>query len=784
MGEEKKNNQEFQGMEYAIIGLGVLTLAAFILFKFMIPIIFGLILGIVWRLSLSHASPLYKIKGLALVLLNASVLTYLAVGLPYSTHAKNQYTGVFGEAGTGFITEATSAWNYYWSNSTLFNKIATVHHIAWQDVSAHIWGALAVGVVLFFVGDLIAYLTNDKKENPFNKRLVSKAKTPERAETLFKVMSFPVLPILNLISFKQATTGHHYAVSLRDGNFWFTRKMLYESVLLFLLVIPVFFTSESSSDITFFTAGVLCVPFYSFWGAFLIGLVPNYGDFLNALIFNSAHGHLDLDRLNPVQRRSANVEGFHLGRIHDGRDYVLTEKNLNHHIQIVAPSGGGKTNIIKNFLLDRIEKGHGVIFLDYKADFEVAEYIYKTAIHFGRKDEVRIFSLSNREISVPYNPLSHGTAAELQSRLINAFTWSEVYYKAKAESTLLKVFRGLTELRDLKGKLITLKTVHEVLNKRGHARVLAAELKNAGGSQWMALEEVAETLDRTSEAKELQGLITNLEKVIYSGAGELLTDDASEKAFTIEEAIDQGLITYFLMNSLSSKETATSVGKLLLQDLMGFVGRAYDKGVAGRKPITIVIDEFAEFAIPDFPSFLNRVRGAGIGVMIAHQTRGDLKAVSDDYQNKIEANTNTKIVAGVIDPEDAQFYAQLIGTQTVTKDTSQVVEENFMLMKSRYTTGMKSSREVEEFIIHPNRIKRIEQGEALVISRTVDTGFGLVGVDKAHDFNEMQITREQIEREMKATRVRYMASVIPGLRGSVPKGFSRGFEKESARMWE
>jgi chaperonin GroEL (HSP60 family) len=37
--------------------------------------------------------------------------------------------------------------------------------------------------------------------------------------------------------------------------------------------------------------------------------------------------------------------------------------------------------------------------------------------------------------------------------------------------------------------------------------------------------------------------------------------------------------------------------------------------------------------------------------MIAHQTRGDLTAISPDYQVKIEANTNTKIVAGVIDPK-------------------------------------------------------------------------------------------------------------------------------------
>jgi type IV secretory pathway TraG/TraD family ATPase VirD4 len=218
---------------------------------------------------------------------------------------------------------------------------------------------------------------------------------------------------------------------------------------------------------------------------------------------------------------------------------------------------------------------------------------------------------------------------------------------------------------------------------------------------------------------------------------------------------------------------------------MGYVGRAYDKGASNQKPMTIIIDEFAEFAIPEFPSFLNRVRGAGIGVVIAHQTRGDLEAISPDFKNKIESNTNTKIVAGVTDPEDAQFYAQMIGTRTVTKETRQVEETGFFIFKSSVETGMKSVRDVEEFIIHPNRIKQIVQGEALVISRTVDTGFGLVRIEKAQGFEDLAISRDEIERGMRIIRSRYMESVAtaPGLRSEI-EGAARGPAKNIANLWE
>ena len=35
-------------------------------------------------------------------------------------------------------------------------------------------------------------------------------------------------------------------------------------------------------------------------------------------------------------------------------------------------------------------------------------------------------------------------------------------------------------------------------------------------------------------------------------------------------------------------------------------------------------------------------------------------------------------------------------------------------------TGMKSVRDAEEYVIHPNALKDLHQGEAFTISRTVD----------------------------------------------------------------
>jgi hypothetical protein len=777
----QKSSDEKSGEAMMMEGaaLGVFAL----LIKFLVPVVIGVVLSPLLCLGLRGPPLKQKLKPFGMMALNLAFSTYLFVGLPFLLPGKKeQFQSIFGEYAFKFAAYVIVTWNAWVKTSELgfFKKSAFIQHVTWRDVSQRVWGGVALGLIMTMVFVGIHHWNQSKKDGEQTRTLEGRIRQPS-LNLLGQVLCLPASFILKWLIFKPAHEGHEYALSVRAKAFGFLQRMMIEVVLYSLLCIPFFFLPDRFTDLATLVSILLLFPLSAIMIAFIMGLLPGAGDALNQVVFKSPYeGDANSER-NPFRKPSPPT-GFVLGKSLRGANYLLTERNLNHHVQIVAPSGGGKTNILKNLISDRILKGHGVIFLDYKADFEVAEFIYQTANAVEREDEVRVFSLSNREISVPYNPVSHGSAAELQSRLMNAFNWStEIYYRSKAESALLKIFRGLCELRDQGLQVITLRTVYEVLTKKGYARELAIELKDLGGKSAQALEEIAAMLDRPSEAKDMQGLITNLEKVIYSGAGELLTDDAGEKSFTIEEAIESGLITYFLMNSLSSKETATTVGKLLLQDLMGYVGRAYEKEAGDRKPVTIIIDEFAEFAIPEFPSFLNRVRGAGINVVIAHQTRSDLKAVSPDYQNKIEANTNTKIVAGVTDPEDAQFYAQMIGTQTNVKKTHQVQEEGIFFV-TETQTGMKSVREVEEFIIHPNRIKRIEQGEALVISRTVDTGFGIVGVPRARSFVQGSMQRSEVESALTKTRQLYL-NKIPGLKVKIAQQVAPS-DRKTVNIWE
>ena len=104
-----------------------------------------------------------------------------------------------------------------------------------------------------------------------------------------------------------------------------------------------------------------------------------------------------------VFQKSSPREGFVLGKSQDdGQNYCLTEKNLNYHVEIVAPTGSGKTTLLKNLIMDRISRGHGIIFIDLKAEFEVVKWALRASEHFKREEDFRLISLADRELSVPY----------------------------------------------------------------------------------------------------------------------------------------------------------------------------------------------------------------------------------------------------------------------------------------------------------------------------------------------------------------------------------------------
>lgn len=412
----------------------------------------------------------------------------------------------------------------------------------------------------------------------------------------------------------------------------------------------------------------------------------------------------------------------------------LTDKNLGYHTQVIGGSGAGKTNLLKVMIEDRVRKGHGVIFFDFKADIELMDWMTGLSESSGRRDDLAMISMSDPKLSHTYNPLQYGSETEITSQIMNSLTWSETFYRDVAESGLMIISKAYCFRRDMAGKSFFLDDLYLFLTDASFRMDLLSEILNFNYPERFRadLRRVCEELS-TNKKDNYQGLINQIAKIMNSTAGEIVSGTPGMEAeFNFKDAISERKIAYLFMNSLKLKETASVMGKLMLMDLMKTVGSIYDDRNFVKQPITLIIDEFASFATPDFGEFIEKARGAGIGVIVAYQSRQSLNSIEGDLALKLNENTATKVVFQVQDSDDAQWFCGLLGTQKVEKETHQA-EEGFFFGDTK--TGMKSVREVEEYVVHPNELKSLKMGQALLVCNKVDPHFCIMKIDLAEEYS-------------------------------------------------
>lgn len=446
-----------------------------------------------------------------------------------------------------------------------------------------------------------------------------------------------------------------------------------------------------------------------------------------------------------INKRAVNIENkvkeFRFG---DG-DGFLTDRNLSLHTQVIGGSGVGKTNFLKNFIADRVSRGRGVIFLDFKADFEVLEWMKSLMNECGRED-FKCLMLSRPDSSIPYNPIRNGSPTEITSQLMNSFSWSEEFYKNYSENVLLMAFNILCYLRDEEDLDFHLGHLHKLLSSPSYRNFLLRR-----SQKYEYIDEVSSTfsnLDARKGMENISGLLIQLKKIIFSSAGKILTSNLEDyKSLDLRESIENGDVVYIFMNSMSLKDVASTAGKMILQDLMKEVGKIYDNEESIRNNVSIVIDEFASFATPDFVGFIDKVRGANIELMISHQSMGDLREISENFGTRIFENTASKVIFNTQSSEDAEYFAGALGTFETVEDTDQI--KKGIIFSDGTETGLGSRRVVEKFKIHPNVFKELIQGEAVVMGSKVDVHFGKTSIFKAFEFGRVEKDISFLEKNVQ-----------------------------------
>ncbi len=402
--------------------------------------------------------------------------------------------------------------------------------------------------------------------------------------------------------------------------------------------------------------------------------------------------------------------------IFGSRGESLSFDSLKRHVHVVGSTGSGKTVFLTHVTYEHIRKGKGFIFIDLKADADLFSRIGQVAKASGRWEDFKFFHATKPKHSFGYNPLKYGSATELKDKIVSSLTWSEEYYKSVSESVLLETLKAFVLLRDQAGEELNLQTVFGYLKNFDLLRSVQERLTKlkVGPERDSAIRALSTYLDRTRQvelARDLQGLRSQIGLLVEAEYGYLLTS-GNIPQIDFLESIEKGEIVYILLDSQKFGESAKRLGKMILSDLRSVSSEIVSNG--RRFPqTTIIVDEFVDLATDHFVGFLNRARGSGIGIMLAHQELSDLEVNGPTLRKQVQGNVGTSVVFNQKVPESAEIWAKTIGTKAAIKKTHQV-DESFW---GKGETGMTSQREVEEFIIHPNEFKRLPTGACIVIGK-------------------------------------------------------------------
>ena len=375
----------------------------------------------------------------------------------------------------------------------------------------------------------------------------------------------------------------------------------------------------------------------------------------------------------------------------------LTTDELAQHVFLPGASGSGKTTTLARITDGILSLGYGAIIVDCKGGG-----LRSMARDLANKHSMEFYLVdpSSKE-SIGYNPCQ-GDGADVANKLIGAFTYGaegEVY-KSIAMHYVPILVRGL----QIANRPINLKELSGVCEQFSMAQ-LAREV----GKTDQGLKDELDGLSKeTGVAK--SGFTTLQHRFGALLEGRFGDIFKNPDALNWDKATKAPSVTYIGLPATAASEDVELMGRVLAQDLKQLCHRrlqALEDGVS----ITPILASFDEFAAlreaTQITDLLLQARQAKMPCVISTQYLPEATPI------KKAALQAGLLLVHRLEAKDAEDMAAQFGTRPRPKVTHQIDWETG-------TTEKGSVREVEEYVIHPNILRKLPVGVLAMRSVTTD----------------------------------------------------------------
>ena len=425
------------------------------------------------------------------------------------------------------------------------------------------------------------------------------------------------------------------------------------------------------------------------------------------------------------------------------RPLVLPWSELVGHVLIGGTTRSGKTRLLEVILAEAIRGPGTVIVIDPKGDAELLIRAAAEAKRAARK--FAFFSPAHANQSASFNPFSMCTnTTELAARVQALMPGGGGMSKGDPFFTEypLAVIEKIGAAQQAVGQRWTIEGLNAATTlvppfENLLARYLQKKVLGRGDKTLKGLDELIQEYRAKGPGKTdllADALIDDHEKPrdhfvqvtanlvpafrgVTGGKMERLLS-SPDPQLTWKNVVEERKVVYFAMSSLLYGEVANRIGRVILQDLIGFLGERYAfDDPAKMTPLTILIDEFSNVAYPGFIDALNKGGGARANIMLAMQSLADPEAaMGRDGTQRVLDNLNTRIWFRLTDDATARLAVEGLGMTTVSRED---ISHSLSFGGSGGTSG--GSRGAMQYadrsLVRPEWVTGLPRGEAFVRTR-------------------------------------------------------------------
>ncbi|MBI3443496.1 type IV secretion system DNA-binding domain-containing protein [Candidatus Woesebacteria bacterium] len=331
------------------------------------------------------------------------------------------------------------------------------------------------------------------------------------------------------------------------------------------------------------------------------------------------------------------------------RPVYMSNSDRQRHTYIIGKTGTGKSEILKDLIMQDIREGKGICFMDPHGD-AVEELL--ALVPPERAEDVIYFRPSDTERPMGLNLLEAKT--EDQKHFVATAVINMMYklfdpYKTGIVGPRFEHAVRNAMLTAMYEEGSTFVEVMRILTDARYVQELLPKVTDPIVRRYWT-DQIAQTSDfHKSEVldyitSKFGRFVTN--RMIRNIIGQ------STSSFNFREVMDQGKILLInLSKGEVGEENSSFLGLILVpRILMAAMSRA-DVPVEQRRDFYLYVDEFQNFATPDFAQILSEARKYRLNLTVANQFIGQ---VDEEVKNAVFGNVGT-IIAFRVGVTDASY---------------------------------------------------------------------------------------------------------------------------------